>query len=42
MGFFTELYYISVLFWRVFFPRGNFKADDVPDLTGQVAIVTGA
>ncbi|KZT66933.1 NAD(P)-binding protein [Daedalea quercina L-15889] len=41
MGFLTELYYISVLFWRVFFPRGNFKAEDVPDLTGRVAIVTG-
>ena len=42
MGFLTELYYVAVLFWRVFFPRGNFRAEDVPDLRGRIAIVTGA
>ncbi|EPS94682.1 NAD-binding protein [Fomitopsis schrenkii] len=42
MSFFTEIYYILVIFWRVLFPRGNFKAGDVPDLNGRVAIVTGA
>ena len=41
MGFFTEFYYILVLFYRVFFPRGKFKAEDVPDLSGRIAIVTG-
>lgn len=42
MGFFTEFYYILVIFYRVFFPRGKFKVEDVPDLSGRVAIVTGA
>lgn len=42
MSFFTEAYYILVILFRNFFPRGKFQAEDVPDLTGRVAIVTGA
>lgn len=42
MGVFTEVHYFGLLVWRNLFPRGDFKAEDVPDLTGQVMIVTGA
>ncbi|TFY57558.1 hypothetical protein EVJ58_g6951 [Rhodofomes roseus] len=41
MGIFTEAYYLLLIFWRNCFPAGNFKAEDVPDLSGRVAVVTG-
>ncbi|KAH9929182.1 NAD-P-binding protein [Fomitopsis serialis] len=41
MGFFTEAYYMSVLTKRTFFPRRDFKAESVPDLSARVIIVTG-
>jgi len=41
MGVFTETKYLFLMVWRSFFPRGSFKADSIPDLTGQVMLVTG-
>ena len=41
MGIFKEAYYVGVVAWRGMFPRGDFKANNVPDLAGRVTIVTG-
>ncbi|KAI0953970.1 hypothetical protein AcW1_006721 [Taiwanofungus camphoratus] len=41
MGFLTEAYYFFDVAWRSLFPRGDFKTGQIPDLTGQVMIVTG-
>ncbi|PCH40328.1 NAD(P)-binding protein [Wolfiporia cocos MD-104 SS10] len=41
MAFLHELWYSMLIMWRVFFPWGNFTVDQIPDLTGQVMIVTG-
>ncbi|EPS94683.1 NAD-binding protein [Fomitopsis schrenkii] len=42
MGVFTEVHYFGLLVWRNLFPRGDFKAEDVPDLTGQVLLQRNA
>jgi len=34
--------FCSPKFWRTFFSGTHYSYDDIPDLTGQVAIVTGA
>ncbi|KZS99459.1 NAD(P)-binding protein, partial [Laetiporus sulphureus 93-53] len=41
MGILSEVYYAAVLFWRVFFLRGDFTTSKMPDLTGHVIVVTG-
>ncbi|KAI0723642.1 NAD-P-binding protein [Fomitopsis betulina] len=41
MGIIKEARYLGLLIWRILFPRGDFKAEDVPDLAGRVMIVTG-
>ncbi|OSX56498.1 hypothetical protein POSPLADRAFT_1159937 [Postia placenta MAD-698-R-SB12] len=42
MGFLTELQYAGMVFWRILFPSGTFRADQISDLAGRVVIVTGA
>lgn len=42
MGFLTELQYAGIVFWRILFPSGTFRADQISDLAGRVVIVTGA
>ncbi|KAI0733254.1 hypothetical protein C8Q72DRAFT_881274 [Fomitopsis betulina] len=41
MDAFTEAYYVGLMMWRSFFPKSRFSTDEIPDLSGRVAIVTG-
>jgi len=42
MSIFTEVQYGVTSILRDLFPLGNFKIDEIPDLSGQTMIVTGA
>ena len=41
MGVLGEAYYLGLLAWRNLFPKGDWKAENVPDLRGRVVLVTG-
>lgn len=40
-GFFAELQYLIAVVAQLFPPKSKFTTDQIPDLSGKVAIVTG-